>query len=187
VEKEFMKGIILRQYLEFVETNYGPETVEKIIEESQLSSQGAYTNVGTYSYEDILHLTKALSEIVNLPIERIVRDFGQSLFQNLMIAHPQYQNLTSVKEMLAKIHNVIHVEVRKLYPDAALPDLDYSENEDGSLSIHYKSERPFATFALGLIMGCVDYYKESYKITRLSENPTTEYEATFRLVPTNHE
>jgi len=42
-----MKGIVFTEFLDLVEEKFGMEMVDKIITQSELESEGAYTAVGT--------------------------------------------------------------------------------------------------------------------------------------------
>ena len=53
-----------------------------------------------------------------------------------------------------------HGEVRKLYPDAELPTFTCDTSTPGRLTMLYRSSRPFADLAEGLIAGCVAHFGE---------------------------
>ena len=67
-------------------------------------------------------------------------------------------------DFLQRIDHYIHVEVGKLYPDAELPSFDCDTSEPGCLRLTYRSSRPFAALAEGLIRGCVAHYGEAVDI-----------------------
>ena len=56
-----MKGIVFTEFLEMVEAQFGLDTVDAIIENSDLPSRGAYTAVGT----DMEKMGKAISSQFN--------------------------------------------------------------------------------------------------------------------------
>ena len=49
-----MKGIVFTEFLEMVEASYGLQTVDTIIENASLPSEGAYTAVGTYDFNEMV-------------------------------------------------------------------------------------------------------------------------------------
>jgi len=67
---------------------------------------------------------------------------------------------------LKSIDSHIHVEVRKLYPEATLPK--FNTHVDGSvMTMKYMSERKMADLAEGLIEKSMQYYKEeNYSLTK---------------------
>jgi hypothetical protein len=50
--------------------------------------------------------------------------------------------------------------MRKLYPDAELPMFACDTSTPGRLTMLYRSTRPFADLAEGLIAGCIAYFGE---------------------------
>ncbi len=55
-----MKGIVFTEFLEMVEDKFGLETVDSIIENSNLPSEGIYTSVGTYDFNEMVSLITSL-------------------------------------------------------------------------------------------------------------------------------
>jgi hypothetical protein len=76
----------------------------------------------------------------------------------------------------------VHVEVRKLYPDAELPTFDTSRTDDNTMVMVYRSTRPFADLARGLIEGCIVHYGEPVDVHMedLSDEGRTHVRFTLR-------
>ena len=53
-------------------------------------------------------------------------------------------------EFLESVDGHIHVEVRKLYNDAELPEFTTTRENDNKLIMTYRSKRPFADLAAGM-------------------------------------
>ena len=51
-----MKGIVFTEFLELVEDKFGLETVDEIIQKSDLESNGIYTSIGTYKFSEMLNI-----------------------------------------------------------------------------------------------------------------------------------
>ncbi len=169
-----MKGIVFSEFIEFVEKIFSPEVVDDIIESSDLPSGGAYTTVGTYDHRELLQLVTALSEKSNIPIPELVRSFGKNLFGKLASAYPQcLDGVETSFEFLQLIEDHIHVEVLKLYPDAELPHFEYEASQPGWLTMTYRSQRPLADLAEGLMEGCAEHFGEKIRIERenLADGP----------------
>jgi hypothetical protein len=71
-----MKGIVFTEFLEMVEDTFGLETTDTIIENSKLPSEGIYTSVGTYDFNEMVSLLTSLSEEVNIPANDLLYTFG---------------------------------------------------------------------------------------------------------------
>ena len=61
---------------------------------------------------------------------------------------------------------MIHIEVRKLYPDAELPTLKASAHGPDGLRLTYRSPRCMADFAEGLIEGAAAHFAQPLAIAR---------------------
>ncbi len=176
-----MKGVVFTELLEMVSTTFGEDVADDILDESDLESGGVYTSVGTYSHKEVIVLVKALSARVDMPVTDLVRAFGGYLFTKFAQAHPHFMSSKSDAFLLLEgVDQEIHVEVRKLYPEAELPHFSTERKGDEVLIMSYWSSRPFADLAEGLIGGCIEHYGE--KIEVLRETPTDEAtSARFRL------
>jgi hypothetical protein len=87
------------------------------------------------------------------------------LFNRFYVMFPAYfENIPSSFHFMNRIEDYIHVEVRKLYPEAELPSFVCDNSEPGCLRLTYQSTRPFASLAEGLIRGCVAHYGEAADI-----------------------
>ena len=178
-----MKGMVFTEFLEMVEDTFGWEIAEDIVEESNLPSGGAYTSVGTYDHKEMVTMVVALSEKTGLDIPTLLKAYGKHLFGRFSTLYGTFfEGVSGTFDFLKSIDQYIHVEVRKLYPDAELPKFDYEYPNDETLVMIYSSKRPFADFAEGLLMGCLEHFGESIEIHREDLNEANGTEAKFTLV-----
>ena len=162
-----MKGIIFIHFLDMVETEFGDEVLDDIIEQCDLPSEGAYTSVGYYSHEEIVDLTTALSNRVNISIPDLLAAFGSFLFGGLYKSAPQIVKFAdNAFDLMANIESVIHTDVKKLYPDAELPTFNILSHSTQKLEMVYTSTRHFDDLTEGLIKGCLAYFKENATVSR---------------------
>ena len=161
-----MKGIIFTEFLEMVEEKFSPDMADKIIEASEnLSTDGAYTSVGTYHHSELIELVSHLSTEVDLDIPLLVETFGTYLFGRFVVLYPGFfEENQDTFGFLELIENHVHGEVKKLYPDAELPTFGTTRFDDNHLEMIYQSKRPFAPVAHGLMQGCIAHYNENITI-----------------------
>ncbi len=160
-----MKGVVFTEFLEMVEAKFSPDLVELIIEQSELPSGGAYTAVGTYHHSEMVQLVTKLSENVDIGVPNLLRTFGTYLFGRFAAGHPQFfADANETFDFLGKVDGYIHVEVRKLYPDAQLPSIQCDTPAPDYLQVTYRSTRPLANLAEGLIQGCIAHFDESIEL-----------------------
>lgn len=162
-----MKGVVFTEFLEMVETAHGIVAVDRIIERADLPTGGVYTSVGTYAHTELLALVTHLAAEVNVPVPDLVRAYGEYLFGVFKRDHPTFfEGVTSAFDFLSQVDGYIHVEVRKLYPDAELPTFTSTFPEPGTMELTYQSPRPLVDFARGLIDGCINDFGEEIDISR---------------------
>lgn len=162
-----MRGLVFTEFLDFVEATAGPEMVERMIDASDLESGGAYTSVGTYDHGEILKMLGFLHNATGQDVSAMVHGFGENLFGQLVEAHPGIvENGIEFLDFLAGIETHIHSEVRKLYPLAELPVFEVKPLPPDGLVLTYRSSRPFADLAHGMLAGAGKYFGEAIRITR---------------------
>jgi len=177
-----MKGIVFTEFLEMVEVQFSPEMADAIIEASDLSTAGAYSAVGTYPHAELVQLVRHLSTRSSIPVPDLLRAFGKHLFRRFAIGFPMFfTDVSTVFEFLRGLENYIHVEVRKLYPDAELPTFLCRQVDDQTLEMTYQSVRGLADFAHGLMEGCFVHFGETIDVARddLSQGRGTEVRFTL--------
>ena len=77
-------------------------------------------------------------------VEALVEAFGNYLFGRFFELFPVFFNHESSFAFLDTIHDVVHVEVLKLYPDATLPDFT-SESRDDGKTLHFEYNTTIAS------------------------------------------
>jgi hypothetical protein len=116
-----MKGIVFTEFLEMVEEKFGYSVVDEIISKSDLPSSGIYTSIGTYSSQEMFKLVYNLHINSGIPLSLLYEVFGEYLFESLYKAYSHmFAGIDNSFEMFMAIDQNIHVQVKKLYPDAEL-------------------------------------------------------------------
>jgi hypothetical protein len=166
-----MKGIVFTEFLEMVEEKFGYTMVDNLLSTTELPSEGVYTSVGTYQHTEMVSLVINLGQQTNIPINELLKVFGGYLFKTFTKTYSHFMvNAPDAFTFLASIHNYIHVEVQKLYPDAELPHFEIEHPDKNTLIMTYSSVRKMADLAYGLIEGCMEYYKENVVISQTPLN-----------------
>ena len=171
-----MKGIIFTEFIELVETAFGYTVANALLESCDLPSGGAYTSVGTYDHLEILTLVGQLQKLTGTPAPDLLETYGKYLFPKLA----DQMTAMSLKfdgalDLLCSLETIIHKEVLKLYPDAELPSFDIEKINIKEILMEYRSCRPFAHLAKGLIDGCGDYYQQTLTVSMKHINAEPEF------------
>ena len=162
-----MKGLVFTEFLEMVEGKFGYNTVDKIIENSQLPSGGAYTSIGTYSHSEMVSLVVNLSKETEIPVPDLLKVFGEYLLKVLSKKYSHFfEGVNGTFDFLGNVDRYIHVEVKKIYPDAELPKFEISKLSENKIEMVYGSDRKMADLAEGLIIGAFNYFNEKAIITQ---------------------
>jgi hypothetical protein len=179
-----MKGMLFTEFLELVETQFGLQVVDKMIEKAQPASGGAYTTVGNYPHEEMISMVIALHHLSNIPIKDLMKAFGKYLFSKLATMHPEIiKNISDPFDLLQRIEETIHVEVKKLYSDARPPMFETVSRTNHQLVITYQSLRKLGDVAEGLILGCGEYYRVNLSVEQI---PLEENESKVKFCITKN-
>ncbi|ACM37223.1 MULTISPECIES: heme NO-binding domain-containing protein [Rhizobium/Agrobacterium group] len=166
-----MKGMVFTEMLEFVAATWNEDMADDIIEASLLTnglaSGGAYTSVGTYDHREMMALLAALSQRSGLGVDALMQAFGLHLAGRFAVLFPGFFDRSGgLFGFLASIDAHIHVEVKKLYPDAELPSFEILSQDGTSLSMLYRSGRKMEALAEGLIQGAARHFGSIVKVER---------------------
>jgi hypothetical protein len=161
-----MKGIVFTELLDYVDATLGRDMVDDIIDDCNFAHGGAYTSVGTYEYQEMIALVSALSKRTETRVPDLLCGFGRHLCGRFANLYPEFfENKKCLFDFLESVNGHIHVEVHKLYPDAELPAFETHARSAGDLQLDYRSCKPLASLAEGLIKGASDIYREPVAVS----------------------
>ena len=178
-----MKGLVFTEFIDLVDERFSPETSERLIEMSDVPSGGAYTSVGTYDAKEMFTLVSNLSVMTGISVSDLLKEFGKHLLRRFVSSFPVFfEGMRSTMEFLPRVDDYVHLEVRKLYPDAELPSFSCATPAQGTLIMTYRSKNNLPDLAEGLILGCIDHFGDSLSVRRETgnENPP---ETIFTICP----
>jgi hypothetical protein len=165
-----MKGLVFKEFMNMVENQFGYDMVDNIIVKSNLKSNGAYTSVGTYDHAEMIQLVMVLSKETNVPAATLVKNFGRSLIPVFKKGFPGFFEKKDTFQFLESLNDYIHVEVKKLYNDAELPEFKIKSRSEKELVLDYMSKRPMADLAEGLIEALIEQYEENISLATTGVN-----------------
>jgi len=158
-----MKGIVFNLLEHIVRREHGEDAWDGLLDSAKLD--GAYTSLGSYPDADLFKLVGAASAALKLPADTVVRWFARNALPLLANKYPQFfQPHKSTRPFLLTLNDIIHPEVRKIYPGADVPVFDFEASADDVLVMGYRSPRKLCAFAEGLIEGAAAHYGEEVTI-----------------------
>ena len=119
-----MQGIIFNLLEEIVTRDLGADTWDDLLDGAGLD--GVYTAFVNYPDDQLLSLVSVAAGALDKPESDIIRWFGQNAIPLLAERYANFfTSCENTRAFLLSLNDIIHPEVRKLYPDADVPDFDY--------------------------------------------------------------
>ncbi|NDW22856.1 heme NO-binding domain-containing protein [Alteromonas hispanica] len=175
-----MLGIVFTSLIDMLEENVSPEFADDVIVAAELENDGAYTAVGYYPYSDMERLLGVLIEKTGKSANELLYDFGYYLFGKLAAVHGDVlANTEGMLDMLGHLDDDIHVQVKKLYPDADLPRFKVLSRTDTTMRLQYYSERDLFALAEGLMDASADHF--NCKLERETHQLATPHTYEFSI------
>lgn len=160
-----VKGVVFNLLEQIVIREHGEDAWDELLDSAGL--EGSYTSLGSYEDADLAKLVGAASGALNLPPDEIVRWFGRNALPLFAVSHPQlFERHSSGRTFVLTLNDIIHPEVRKLYPGADVPVFDFASTPTGDIVMGYHSSRKMCSFAEGLLEGTADYFGEQVAIVQ---------------------
>ena len=158
-----MKGIVFNMLADMVEQQFGLEAWDSLLD--TVGSDGVFVATETYDDQVLLDLVAAASEATSVPAGDLLFAFGEYMLPQFAQHYPTFfEGQQSLRDFLLTVDGVIHVEVRKLYPEAGLPEFSYEEGNPNELTMLYKSPRRLCRLAEGLISGSARHFEQQYAL-----------------------
>ncbi len=158
-----MKGIVFNLLEEVVRRELGERAWDDLLVSA--GSDGIFTSLGNYPDQQLFGLVAAAARALGQPPEQVVRWFARQSMPLLSAKYPQFFSPhASTRPFLLTLNEIIHPEVRKLYPGADVPEFDFDTSDERVLVMGYRSPRKLCAFAEGLIQGAAAHYGEQVEI-----------------------
>ncbi|MHA6327073.1 heme NO-binding domain-containing protein [Roseivivax sp. CAU 1753] len=163
-----MKGVIFVELIRMAEHAFGEDTVDKVIENVDLANGGAFTTVGNYPCSELIKIVMAFSDHSGLSADTLQLKFGHWMMDFFAEHYPEFfVEKSCAFAFLEAVDQEIHVEVKKLYPDAELPRFETERQGEDRLKMVYYSPRPLHAFCQGLIEACLARFGQEASIKRV--------------------
>ncbi len=158
-----MKGIVFNLLEQVVVAEHGEDVWDDLIDEVGVS--GAYSSLGSYDDADWMALVAAAGLRSDLEKDDAVRRFGARAMPLMAARYPHFfAPHATTRDFLLTLNDVIHPEVRKIYPGADAPDFEFANGTDGTLVLGYASPRRLCSLAEGFIEGAAPQFGERAEI-----------------------
>lgn len=138
--------------------------------------------MANYPDDELMALVAGVSGATGVPTADLLRRFGARLFHSLATLYPVFlDGVESALDLLGGIETYVHGEVKKLYADAEFPRFEVSAKGPGRLEMVYRSHRPLADLAEGMIRGCIAWFGDRVDLDRQDLDTADGRAARFML------
>lgn len=163
-----MKGVINKGIQEMVVSRFGHPAWEEIKRKARVT-EDLFLLTEDYSDEGTIRLVHAAAEVLDLPTEGVMVEFGRFWFTHVApVLYPSYLALagSSPLEMLKNVDR-IHRLVTRNIPSSSPPSFQVEEEENGMLRFHYFSTRGLCPVVRGLVEGIGEYFGKAMAVTEV--------------------
>ena len=158
-----MKGIIFNLAEEVLVAAHGDDVWDDVLEASGLD--GAYTSLGSYPDDELFALVSGASKVLGADAQAVVRAIGEGAIPLLAQRFPVFfDRHGSTRSFVLTVNDIIHPEVRKLYPGADVPEFTFDLPDPEVVIIGYRSDRKLCSLAEGFIAGAARHFGEEVSI-----------------------
>ena len=158
-----MKGIVFQLLQSAVEDEHGADSWDAVLERS--GAAGVYTSLGSYPDAELFAIVEAASQLTGTPVTTLLRWFGVRAASMFASRYPVFfEKHSETSSFLSSLNDVIHAEVKKLYPGAEVPSFDFASEGPGHLLVVYWSKKQLCALAEGLIEGSATHFGERVSI-----------------------
>lgn len=152
-----MKGIIFNLAEGVVVRDHGEDVWDAVLEGAGV--QGSYTSLGNYPDADLVAIVGSAARLLGAPEADVLRHVAQGAISLLAERYPHFFSPhTDARAFVLTLNDMIHPEVRKLYPGADVPDFAYQIDGPDGVTLTYASGRRLCELAEGFIAGAAAHY-----------------------------
>ena len=158
------------QYLDaFGSEALGEDAWESLLHRTDLSQpDAAYSRLGIYPDSDLMALVGAAVEESGLETSEVVEAFGLFLAKRFSEDYARFfEAADGLFAFLESVDRHIHVQVRKLHPEAVTPSVQLTRKDADEAVLVYRSSRKLCALARGMMVGAAEYYETELTIQEL--------------------
>ncbi len=162
-----MKGIIFNLAEEVVRRQHGEDAWDAILVAAGLD--GSFTSLGSYPDEHFERIVACAAAQLGTDRRSVLQVVSEGAIPLLAERYPHFFTPhTSTRAFVLTLNDMIHPEVRKLYPGATPPVFGFEPASEDELMLSYTSARGLCALAEGFLHGAATHYGQTVVITQLT-------------------
>jgi hypothetical protein len=152
-----MIGFIFNTLESVVCEQLGEDTWDELLE--QTDNDGVFHSLGNYPDEQVVNLVVAAAKKLDKTPAEVLRWFGEHAIAEFYSKWPEiFQRFDNLFEYILSLNDIIHPQVKQLYPEAKVPFFKPLHQSDDRLLLEYVSARKMCHLAEGLISGSAKHF-----------------------------
>jgi hypothetical protein len=158
--EEAVKGIIFNLAEEVMTDAHGPDAWDAVLDTAGVT--GSYTSLGSYPDDDLHRIVRAGAAALDSTPTDVLRTVGAGAMPQLAARFPEFfEPHATTRSFVLTLNDIIHPEVRKLYPGADVPEFTFDTSQgDDVLVLRYQSDRRLCALAEGFLTGAARHFGE---------------------------
>lgn len=158
-----MKGVVFNLLEDVVRREFGDSEWQHVRHDAEVDS--AFTSLDSYPDAVLRRLVAAVGKRCHKTPGEALQWFGRHSMPMLRSMYPAFfESQPSTRSFILTLNDIIHPEVRRLFPGADVPVFDFDTSSPDALTLGYQSPRKLCALAHGFIEGAADHYGETVDI-----------------------
>ncbi len=160
-----MKGIIFNLAEEVVSAEHGDDAWDAVLDGAGVT--GSYTSLGSYPDADLMAIVVSAAALLGTDEQAVLRHVAEGAIPLLAQRFPNFFSPHhDALSFVLTLNDMIHPEVRKLYPGAEPPTFAFEVTGENVVTLTYGSTRSLCALAEGFLVGAAAHYGQRVTIVR---------------------
>ncbi len=163
-----MYGHLFIGLKEYIESEFDIDTLNSILQESGADSSN-HKILNNYPDQEFITIIEILSKTSSKPVPETLESFGKYMAHFFTRMYNVFFNKDwQFIDLMEHIEDTMHRKLRIYNPGLNPPELICTRKSSSEVTIMYNSPRRLCDFAIGLIKGFAEHYKENISVTKES-------------------
>ena len=175
-----MKGVVFNLLEDLVRREFGDMEWSRVLQDAEVDH--TFASEGTYPDAVLRRLIAEVGKRAQKSPGEALQWFGRHSMPLLHSMYPGFfASQTSARSFILTLNDIIHPEVRRLFPDADVPWFDFDNSSPNELIVGYQSPRKLCLLAHGFIEGAADHYGETVDVEQVQCMHRGDAKCVFQL------
>ncbi|MEG2290345.1 MAG: heme NO-binding domain-containing protein [Clostridium sp.] len=157
-----MKGTVVSIWINTCRKLFDESQVEKAMNHAGWDSERVFSPMEDVNDEIIDKFISKLSQIRNIPKDKLWKDIGKDNIKSFVSVYPMYFHKNNAYGFLKSVYN-IHIAIVKQIKGAKPPLVSIEQTASNKAVMSYSSKRKMFDYFMGMLEGTFNYYNEEFK------------------------